>query len=119
MRQSLATRKRHYAILNNCRIVKGYWESDQPQHDLEELFDALDEYAAPYFYFGAHPGDGSDYGYWLSEFWDENFDGIKVPDLSAIPQGYSGEVAVVNDHGNITLYNRGRNGHLYEIWSIV
>lgn len=32
---------------------------------LEELFDALDAIAPPYVSFGAHEGDGSDYGYWV------------------------------------------------------
>ncbi len=103
--------------------------------DLDSLFDALGEYAAPYFYFGAHPGDGTDYGYWLSESWDEDFaDGLKLNspraswegvtsarvygDTSNIPNWYRGEVAVVNDHGNVSLYVKTSRG-LREIWSVV
>src|ERR1035437_7618406 len=41
-----------------------YFDSDDADYDLEALFDALDAYCLPYFYFGAHPGDGADYGYW-------------------------------------------------------
>ena len=101
--------------------------------DLESLFDALDEYAAPYFYFGAHPGDGSDYGFWLSESWDDEFetawtaagnrsesriDHIKVSDLSEVPAWFRGEVAVVNDHGNVSLYVKTSRS-LREVWAVV
>jgi hypothetical protein len=97
---------------------KGYYESEEADYDLEWLFDALDEYAGPYFYFGAHPGDGADYGYWLSESFEEDFDGLKVNDLADVPKAYRGEVLVVNDHGNMSLYAKSAR-KLTEIWSIV
>ena len=44
-----------------------WWTSNDAQWLLESLFDALDECAEDGYYFGAHPGDGSDYGYWEIE----------------------------------------------------
>lgn len=97
-----------------------YYESEEASYDLNErLFDALDAYAPAYFYFGSHPGNGSDYGFWLSEGFEDDFDGLKVDDLAEIPKDYYGEILVVNDHGNMSLYNRSRNNRLTEIWSIV
>lgn len=91
----------------------------KPDDDVvNDLVDALQEFAPPYGYFGAHPGDGSDYGFWMYEDMQSDFDGLQVSDTSEVPRGYSGEVLHVNDHGNMTLYRYAR-GRAYEVWGIV
>lgn len=99
---------------------KGYYESDQSSHDLEKLFDILDELSEPYFYFGAHPGDVADYGWWLSEdaIQEIEDDGAVIYG-EEIPKGYEGMVLDVNERGNITLYWKGRRRPLKELWSVV
>lgn len=44
-----------------------WWASDDAAYLLESLFDQLGECAPDGYYFGAHPGDGSDYGFWTIE----------------------------------------------------
>ena len=96
----------------------GYYESEESAWDLEWLFDTLDSYAMPYFYFGAHMGDGADYGFWLHEDFEREFEGLKVSDLAEIPANYRGEVLLISDHGNMTLYLKTAR-KLTEIWAIV
>lgn len=92
-------------------------EDELPEY-VNDLIDALTEYAPAYGYFGSHPGDGSDFGFWLSESWEDDFDGLRVSDTSEVPRSYRGEVLHVNDHGNATLYLASW-GKLTEIWSVV
>jgi len=114
--------KYHIALcerINEAMENDGYFDGEDSDFDLEELFDALNEYSAPYFYFGAHPGDGSDYGWWLDiDAIDATFDGLKVPYTEEIPEGYEGEALVESDHGNLTLYFC-ENGKCSEIWSML
>ena len=113
----------HVALLKECEHVTECplpvdWEAEEASEIVSELFDALNDYAPPYGYFGAHRGDGADYGFWLSEDVLRDFDGLKVSDTADVPADYSGEVLHINDHGNMTLYSAER-GKLTEIWSIV
>ncbi len=107
-------------LIDEANALEDY-ESDEAQDILNDLFDALSNYAPSYGYFGSHPGDGADYGFWLSEEFQHIFregDGLEVSDTSEVPEDYSGEVLHVNDHGNATLYWADK-GKLNELWSVV
>ncbi len=92
-----------------------------PGEVLHALFDALGNYAPDFCYFGAHPGDGSDYGFWVCEDAQEmvrDNGGLIVSDTSEVPEDFNEYVLHVNDHGNMTLYFASA-GKLREIWAIV
>ena len=78
---------------------------------VDELAELLQYFAPPYCYFGAHDGDGSDFGYWPS--WD-SID--ELPKFDELPDELPGDdFVVVSDHGNATLYSADG----LELWAIV
>lgn len=90
---------------------------------VDDFCDVLDQFFAPPFcYFGTHPGDGSDFGFWVSENWREEAEDDGCPiisDGSELPEDFaSGFWFQVSDHGNATLFNR-ENGNDSEVWGIV
>ena len=48
-------------------IWESYYDSEDSDYDLEELFDAMETLADDGYYFGSHPGDGANYGFWEIE----------------------------------------------------
>lgn len=48
---------------------EGAWDvvGDEPEQVVSELIDALNEVAPEGYYFGAHWGDGADFGWWPGE----------------------------------------------------
>ena len=121
--RSLGHRSAELSRIERESNTRKYWKDDNRDNrswDLNEcLFDMLNEHAPECAYFGSHPSDGADYGFWVSDMLEYDFDGLKVEDLSDIPHDYHGSILLINDHGNMSLYNRGMNGHLYERWAIV
>lgn len=54
-------------IKTRMRELTNYYTTEDADLDLEQLFDLLNEAAPAGYYFGSHPGDGSDYGFWQHE----------------------------------------------------
>jgi hypothetical protein len=104
-------------LVSEAEALEDY-ESEKAGFILETLYEALNDFAPPYAYFGAHEGDGSDFGFWLSSELEYSFDGLKVSDTSEVPADYTGEALHVNDHGNMTLYAVNA-GTMTEVWSVV
>jgi hypothetical protein len=114
-------------LIAKARAIEDFDCENVPEV-LADLEDALNGFAPDYCYFGAHPGDGADFGFWLSEDWEQQArdDGVLfVDDLSEVPDDYQGMVAYVNDHGNATLYAYDGTNHAIgkhaprEVWSVV
>ncbi len=86
---------------------------------VENLVDSLNTFAPPFCFFGAHEGDGADFGFWPSiDAAKENCEFISSRSAEYPESDFQGEWLHVSDHGNATLYVR-TNGEDKEVWSIV
>ncbi len=79
---------------------------------ISAIEDILNEMALPYTYFGAHEGDGSDFGFWPS--WSELDELTKYDDFpETLPA--DDDFVMINCHGNVSVY--GADGKL--VWDCV
>jgi hypothetical protein len=96
-----------------------WWQSEDAGYLLEDLTDILSEHAPAFCYFGAHEGDGSDFGFWIDQDLIDEAEAedelLRVADLDDVPEDWSGYALHVNDHGNATLYD----GEGSELWGAV
>lgn len=90
-------------VIEAQKHMKSDDETEQGQEIVQELSNALNDFAPPYVYFGSHQGDNAAYGFW--------------PEVElAVEEGEnSGYRVEVNDHGNVTLYD----ADYQEIWAVV
>lgn len=98
-------------------------DPDHPDVDeiLQDCIDILNQFAAPYQYFGSHEGDGSDFGFWPD--WESIRDEVRFGDLIEVSDpadipADDGYCVCINDHGNMALY-RTDNGVTRIVWECV
>ena len=88
---------------------------------VEQIDLLLNELCPPFVFFGTHPGDGADFGFWpdmdrLNEElqWErDHYPDDSVPDELTLDD--DGVIVQVSDHGNVTVMDMERN----VIWSVV
>ena len=102
-------------------------DDEQAQETLDELRFLLEDSCPPFVYFGTHPGDGADFGFWVD--WDKLEEArqyIKIfpneqperPNNLEPDDEYLRDYNVmvqVSDHGNVTVMDMERN----VLWSVV
>jgi hypothetical protein len=115
-RQAKAFPRRRYRELIR-EAQEANISSIQAQRLLADLVMALEEFSPAYGYFAYRRGVES-FGYWLISSISQDFDGLRVSDLSEVPRSYRGEVLHVSDHGNLALYVRNSRG-FKEVWAVV
>lgn len=66
---------------------------DTAQEIIADMMDALNDIAPDGYYFGAHPGDGSEFGFWACEEWNtSNLEGAEHIGTLEIENGGAFEV---------------------------
>jgi len=104
MSAARALQKEYREVFQNIDNDEFMDASEDATWLVEALFEALNEHAPPFHYFGATDGDGSDFGFWV------DVDAVQESILHAEPVPNTDyRVSIddlvlweVNDHGNVT-----------------
>ena len=112
-----------HAFVHEANATLVYDDGDASEL-INEIQDELQSYCPPFVVFGAHPGDGADFGYWpdmerLQETLTDSFAGGNL----TLPRNGEwewtleddGVIVATNDHGNVTVMDLNRN----VLWAVV
>ena len=83
-------------------MFRGF-DPEKISYALNELFDELDEISPEGFYFGAHPGDGSDYGWWPAENYEDEEEEEIPPDAQLPVHEYLDALVRIDKDGRNRL----------------
>ena len=116
------TSRSHYQLVfdaqNRYYLDDGRDEREEEAAEIvNELIDALNEYAPPFCYFGALEGDGADFGFWPDvDALEEEMryaEDTADADTKYLPD--SNVLVQVSDHGNVMVMDMNHK----ELWSCV
>ncbi len=102
-----------YPLLSDLDAIAEDSHMDHCDDVLNDAADALQDYAPPFCYVGAHESDGSDIGVWPDfdaiDMAVADGEAIRVTDLAELdsldPAEMPNTVFLVNDHGNLSVYS--------------
>jgi len=106
-----------YATIANLGGKSRTPSTNDPNERIEEAIEILQELCPPFVYFGAHPGDGADFGFWPD--WEALTEAMKAAYSEYSKGQYKLEeynvIVQIIDSENIIVMDLGRN----VIWSTV
>lgn len=98
-------------LLEECGNCLNSEDDKEPNINVQRLIDILTDLAPPYCYFGAHEGDGADFGFWPMMGVIEDLPRVENSEQA---KALGEDCAFVNDHGNVTVFD-GNGAVLLEL----
>ena len=104
--------------------IESIYRHDEDSDMVCAYEDALQALCPPFVYFGTHPGDGADFGFWPDMDRIEEEIGTTIQIASSLSDFQAEHcwtladdnvIVQVSDHGNVTVMDMERN----VLWSVV
>ena len=112
--------KEYGEVINMEEDDRDEFYSEVLSEESDDAIDWLNGHACRDYCYWSNEGYAGAFGLWPDiDGAREDCGFISSKEQDRPDDGFVGLWMEVNDHGNATLYRRGRNGHDYEIWSVV